>query len=721
MKEHDQKNTSITGDAEYGKDESGNGLFPEQRAILSIIAAHSQKDHVGQYDRTMEQILHEVNSFFDADHVLLWEISEEEQKPRLAHSYVKTGSDPSLPASLNETMPYVFGRVCDFTPQWVSRPEDLPPEARLDRQYMEISGIRSFMVVPLMAGGTLLGALSLACSRAEREWCNKDRFHFQQICLAISTQIDRKRSYYLLQQRMQFENLISDISARLMETPFQDVDREIERSLEEVRTFFVVERCALLGIRPDPRVVWVTHSSHAEGHESVPGDINLAELFPWSYGKLIIEGTHTTLTSIEELPVEAELERRSWIAMDIKSALAIPLFIEGKVSSIILLNTLLEERAWPEEYVPRLRVLGETILNALERRNIDHNLRESKKQLRARLQEIEQLKQALDRENTYLREEVSLLFEHNGLIGESNVMRSVLHQVEQVAPTDSTVLISGETGTGKELLAREIHCHSSRKERALVTVNCASLSPTLIESELFGREKGAYTGAMTRMLGRFEVADGSTIFLDEITELPFELQSKLLRVIEEGTLERLGSTRTIHVNVRLIAATNRDLLEEVERGAFRQDLFYRLNVFPITLPPLRERREDIPLLIWTFISRLEKKMGKRIEKVPQRSMEALQSYSWPGNVRELRNIIEHSMIMTVGGTLTVVPPVEREASDDEDGSFALESVERSHILAALQKCGWRISGPGGAAQALGLKRTTLQSKMKKLAIERPTR
>jgi transcriptional regulator with GAF, ATPase, and Fis domain len=356
-------------------------------------------------------------------------------------------------------------------------------------------------------------------------------------------------------------------------------------------------------------------------------------------------------------------------------------------------------------------------------RGSDSDVTERKRmeeQLQARLQEIEQLKQKIEKENLYLREEASLLFEHGDIVGESAAMKTVLALAEQVARTDSTVLLSGETGTGKELLAREIHNLSSRKDKPLVTVNCASLPPTLIESELFGREKGAYTGAMTRMAGRFEVADGSTIFLDEIAELPLDLQSKLLRVIEEGAFERLGSTKTIHVNVRIIAATNRDLSKEVQQGAFREDLFYRLNVFPITIPPLRERTEDIPLLVWAFVRHLEKKMGKQINTIPRRGMESLQRYSWPGNVRELRNVIEHAMIVTRDKTLNLRAPAAVSVAEKAEGNgLELEAAERRHILTVLQRSGWRINGAGGAAEVLGLKRTTLQSKMKKLGIERP--
>ena len=295
-------------------------------------------------------------------------------------------------------------------------------------------------------------------------------------------------------------------------------------------------------------------------------------------------------------------------------------------------------------------------------------------------------------------------------------MKKVLTQAEQVAQTDSTVLLLGETGTGKELLARAIHSMSLRKDRPLVTVNCASLPPTLIESELFGREKGAYTGAMTKMIGRFEIADGSTLFLDEIGELPLELQSKLLRVLEEGNFERLGSTKPLHVNVRIIAATNRDIEQEVKDGKFRRDLFYRLNVFPIVIPPLRERPEDIPLLVRAVVKEFQKRMGKEIESIPKKTMQALQSYSWPGNVRELRNLIEHAMILSKGKTLDVHVP--KRASSETDATGNLQDMERKHMVAVLEKTGWRIAGQGGAAEVLGLKRTTLQAKMKKLGIKR---
>lgn len=295
-------------------------------------------------------------------------------------------------------------------------------------------------------------------------------------------------------------------------------------------------------------------------------------------------------------------------------------------------------------------------------------------------------------------------------------MKRILAQAEQVARTSSTVLILGETGTGKELLALAIHKMSARKDRPLIAVNCAALPPTLIESELFGREKGAYTGAMTKMIGRFEIADGSTLFLDEIGELPLELQSKLLRVLEEGCFERLGSTKTLHVDVRIIATANRDIEQEVKGGNFRKDLFYRLAVFPIVMPPLRERPEDIPFMVRVFVKEFQKSMGKKIETISKQSMEALQSYSWPGNVRELRNVIEHAMILSKGKTLGVQLPKSR--SLETDATQNLQDMERRHIVAVLEQAGWRVGGRGGAAEVLGLKRTTLRAKMEKLGIKR---
>jgi len=336
-------------------------------------------------------------------------------------------------------------------------------------------------------------------------------------------------------------------------------------------------------------------------------------------------------------------------------------------------------------------------------------------QLNERMKEVIRLKKQLEKENVYLREEVKHLLEQEEIICDGEAFKDLLVKAEQVARTDATVLILGETGTGKEVLARALHRMSKRSDRPLVTVNCASLPPTLIESELFGREKGAYTGASTKMSGRFEAANGSTLFLDEIGELPLELQGKILRAIEHGSFERLGSTKSIHVDIRIIAATNRDLAREVKEGRFRSDLYYRLNVFPIVIPPLRDRREDIPTLVHGLVKQFEKKLGKHIESIPPQTMDALQAYAWPGNVRELKNVIEHAMIIS-NKTLNVHIPTSMLDDDVDVGS--LKEMDRRHICRVLDKTGWRIAGKHGAAEILGLKRTTLIYKMKALGITR---
>lgn len=342
--------------------------------------------------------------------------------------------------------------------------------------------------------------------------------------------------------------------------------------------------------------------------------------------------------------------------------------------------------------------------------------KQAEEELRKVLNEVERLKGQLEAENLYLREEIKITHKHEKIVGHSHAIKTVLSQVEQVAGTDSTALIWGETGTGKELLAHTIHSLSPRKAHALVRVNCATLPPTLIESELFGREKGAYTGALSKQIGRFEIADGSTIFLDEIGELPLELQVKLLTVLQEGQFERLGSPTTIKVNVRVIAATNRDLPEAVRDGRFREDLYYRLNVFPIHVPPLRQRREDIPPLVWLFVKEFGEKMGKRIESIPRKDIEALQRYPWPGNIRELRNVVERAMILSTGITLRIEVPGATNSTTSH--SRTLADMERKHILEVLQTTGWRVRGKNGAAGILGLKPTTLEARMSKLGIIR---
>lgn len=344
--------------------------------------------------------------------------------------------------------------------------------------------------------------------------------------------------------------------------------------------------------------------------------------------------------------------------------------------------------------------------------------KEREKKLQEAQDEVQKLKEKLEAENTYLQSEISLEYNFNNIISTSKRYKKVLKQTEQVASTDATVLILGETGTGKELLARAIHKMSHRDERPLVKVNCAALPENLIESELFGHEKGAFTGAFSQKIGRFELADRGTIFLDEIGELPLDLQAKLLRVLQEGEFERLGSTKTLSVDVRVIAATNRNLEELAHEGKFREDLFYRLNVFPIQNLPLRERREDIPLLVQHFIVKYSDKMGKKIEGISQSAHDQLMKYDFPGNIRELENLIERAVILSQSNTLKINLKERKQRKSDSNRFKTFDQMQRDHIVEALQKTNWKVSGELGAAELLGLNHKTLSSKMRKFDINR---
>jgi transcriptional regulator with GAF, ATPase, and Fis domain len=404
------------------------------------------------------------------------------------------------------------------------------------------------------------------------------------------------------------------------------------------------------------------------------------------------------------------IDRENYRSIGIQSAVTVPLSVGGDVVGAVGFNLLREARRWRPETIRRLEVVAAAFGGVLARQKRDEALR-------AALAQVERLRTQLEAENQYLRRSTRERLGSEIVVGQSAEVRRVLDQVQQVAATDSTVLLLGETGTGKELFATQIHELSSRRGRTMVRVNCAAIPAPLIESEMFGREKGAFTGALARQVGRFELADQSTIFLDEIGDLPLDIQVKLLRVLEERQIERLGSSKAIHLNVRIIAATHRHLEQRIAEESFREDLFYRLNVFPIRVPPLRDRVEDIPLLVWRFVDEFAKAFGKRVDTIPSENMAALQRYSWPGNIRELRNVVERAMIVATDSRLTITVPTLQGAAGKR--STRLVDVEREHMLSVLESTSWRIRGSGGAAERLGLLPTTLETRMAKLGLVRP--
>ena len=553
------------------------------------------------------------------------------------------------------------------------------------------------------------GKIHWIAARGQRHTVSADKAdRLMGVSIDISA---RKQSELELEERLRFEEMLTEISSRFVNLPADHLDAILEDALQRIAALLNLDFIALWQSSAEngenPLVYKLTHMYPSEG--ALKHSEMTEEQLPW-YKQQMLSGKIAGFSSLEELPPEAAQDREYARQLGIKSNLCIPLTADGGRSiGLIGFNTMQAERDWPEPLVRRLQLVTEIFANALERKRMDG-------QLQHNLHEIDKLKNRLSQENVYLQEEVKTLTEHSEILGQSAAIKDILVQAGQVAATDSTVLLLGETGPGKELMARAIHRMSGRKDRPLVTINCASLPPSLIENELFGREKGAYTGAMTRMVGRFELADGSTLFLDEIGELPLDLQSKLLRVLEEGTFERLGSTTPLNVDVRIIAATNRDIEKEMADGKFRQDLFYRLNVFPLVIPPLRDRSEDIPLLVWEFVRKFQRKQGKQIDQIPRKTMEAMLEYAWPGNVRELKNVIERAVILSTGRTLAV--QISKNVSSDESASGTLENILRREILAVLNKTNWRVTGRNGAAEILGLNKSTLYSKMKKLGIRR---
>jgi transcriptional regulator with GAF, ATPase, and Fis domain len=680
--------------------------------LISDISAILINLPITEVDGQIERGLQRIVEFLGVDRSGFAEFSEDRKALRQTHSYAAPGIERSPADFLVDNWPWYASKLQHGEIVAFERPVDLPEEATAEKAYCQRSGLKSHLCVPVAVGGSLICAIGFASFRTCRSWPEALIEQFKRVAEIFAYAIYRKRAkeqlleqYAKLESQFQFEKIISELSARFVKLHADQVDGEIEAALRQILNYFHIDRCGLLRISPDRSEVRLTHSCLAEGITEMPEAINYHECCPWSTRK-VLSGEAFSF-HVKDLPPEAATDRQHLEQIGTRSRLLVPILANSSVEYILSINTVHSERDWPQELASRFRLIGAIFVNALVRRHAEAELQKS-------YNEIKQLKDRLQAEAEYLHAEIKVTQRYGDIVGESAAMRQVLSQVEQVAPTSSSVLICGETGAGKELIARAIHDLSPRKDRVIVKVNCATLPSTLIESELFGREKGAYTGALTKQIGRFEVADGSTLFLDEIGELSLELQVKLLRVLQEGEFERLGSPKTIKVDVRVIAATNRDLAKAIHDGNFREDLYYRLNVFPILVPPLRERPEDVPPLIWAFLREFGEKMGKKIPTVTKKTMAALQQYHWPGNIRELRNVIEHAVIISSGDVLQVRLPQDPPRGSDK--VVTLQEVERQHIIRVLETTNGRIKGALGAARLLGLEPSTLYGKMSKLEI-----
>jgi formate hydrogenlyase transcriptional activator len=506
------------------------------------------------------------------------------------------------------------------------------------------------------------------------------------------------------EDRLRFEMLLTELSAHFVGVTSGSLDDEIIDAQRRIVEALDLDRSTLVQLKGGERFV-VTHTWQVQGLDPFP-EFAIKDL-PWM-SSAVLRGETVCFARIDDLPEEAAREKEVARRFGLRSNVTFPLNVGGKIIGAIAFGTVHCEREWPDAIVSRLRLFVEMIGSAIARTQAEAATREA-------LDEVRRLRDQLHRENVYLQQEIKIVRgHHQGLVGQSVALRHVLEQVEQVAATNSSVLLIGETGTGKELIASAIHELSPRSSRPMVRVSCAAIPETLIESELFGREKGAYTGALSRQVGRFEVAHGSTLFLDEVSELPLEVQAKLLRVLQEKQIQRLGSPKNIVVDVRIIAATNRDLEKAIHEKRFRDDLYYRLNVFPIRMPPLRDRADDIPLLIQSFVNEFAKSFGKGIESIDKDSIDSLQRYTWPGNIRELRNTVERAMILACGPRLFISQP--SVSFNDVATSLLLSDTEREHLRSVLEMTGWRVRGKDGAAEILGIKPTTLDSMIVRLGI-----
>ncbi|MGZ8157708.1 MAG: sigma 54-interacting transcriptional regulator [Methylobacter sp.] len=642
------------------------------QSLLAELSANFVRVPPDKVDQAIQESLGLIGENLDLDQISLGLVTPDGQDFYSKFAYSKPGTKPWEAASLMSEGPYITRILIEGQPLIMHDVDDLPAEAAMDREGFLRYGVRAELIFPFIVGGNLTGGIGFA-SAYPRQWSD-----------------DVVRGL----------GLMADVFANVIERQY--AVQALQAREEQMR---LAAEAADIGlwvwnIRRD--TIWATDKTRKLYGVSIDETLNLQRFLDCLHPddkQGVSETLQRILADGSDLHDKYRIVHRDaserWICASGRCQLG----ADGQ----------------PE------RLMGAS-LNITEIHRTKLALEQVNSELNTALEEIRSLKDQLQEENIYLRHEMSDRQDLGKIVYGSAAMRHIVMQIEQVASTPASVLIIGETGTGKELLANAIHAASPRKDRAMIRVNCAAIPSALVESELFGREKGAYTGALSKQIGRFELAHGSTLFLDEVGELQLDAQAKLLRVLQEKEIERLGSPKTIKVDVRVIAATNRNLSQEVAEGRFREDLYYRLNVFPIQVPPLRERREDIPKLVEIFTQEFSRTMDKSIDVVAKTSLQALCNYDWPGNIRELRNVIERAVILARGPVLKINLPNDTlaTASATKSQLLSLEDVEHEHILHILEISGWRIRGEGGAAAILGLKPSTLESRMTKLGIRRPS-
>jgi formate hydrogenlyase transcriptional activator len=682
--------------------------------LISEVSAGFLDRPAHQIDAYIEHALGGVAELFGLDRSTVGQPSPADGRLRVTHQWVRSSHDRILFAAEDE-LPWLVGRLRKGEALVLERLADLPPEAWRERAFFERHGPRSNVTLPLAAGGAVLGGVGFGMMRRERRWSPEVVERLRLVSQIVAAALARKEADLRLQSALAFERLVAELSAGFIDLSADAIDGGLEKVLGDVAELLGADRATVFQ-RTGSGALARTHQWVREGFPRIVE--SETEEYPWLVDTLIRRREPVVVARRQELPTSAERDRATLVRDGVLSLACFPLTVGGAALGTVSFASLREERRWAPELVERLRLIAEVVAGALGRQ-------QAERELHTALVENQRLRERLEAENVYLQEEIREARDFGDIVGRNALLRAALNKVDQVAPTDAPVLLLGETGTGKELLARALHARSPRRHAPLIAVNCAALPATLVESELFGHEKGAFTGASQTKPGRFELADGGTLFLDEIGDLEPTLQTKLLRALQEGEIQRLGSTVTRKVDVRIVAATNRDLTEALREGRFRSDLYYRIGVFPIELPPLRDRRDDIPLLVWYCIQSRQRVLGRTIEKVPRAAMNRLVAYDWPGNVRELQNVIDRALILSPGPVLRIEealgssPSMSRGPDREAATTEGLADTERAHILRVLERCTWRIEGRGQAADRLGLHPSTLRNRMKRLGIRRP--
>ncbi|PYU30842.1 MAG: Fis family transcriptional regulator [Acidobacteria bacterium] len=678
-------------------------LDGQRQALLEVAEAIALHRDLGELFHDLAGRLHRVVQF-DYLNLVLHDTARNVMRLHILETSQPTRVRPGLELPVGETP---AGTVWETQQPLVVA--DIEQESRYPTllQTLRQEQVKSFCMLPLTTAHRRLGALGFGRTVLHR-YSEAEVEFMQQVARQVAVAVDNALNYrsaqayqqQLAQQRDRLQVLLEVNNVLVSHLDVRELFEAIAACLRRVMHH---EYTSLALYDPATKRMRVQFLDFPEGRGLIREEMSIA-----------VESSPSGCSFRSRQPLlasRADLEKydseiaRHLLAEGVRSVCCVPLVTRNRVLGALNVASL-RDAAFTQEDADLLSQVSAQIAIAVENA--------------LAFKEIAELKNKLAEEKLYLEDEIRTEFNFEEIVGDSAVLKLILRQVETVAPTDSTVLIQGETGTGKELVARAIHNLSNRRERTFVKVNCAAIPTGLLESELFGHERGAFTGAIARKIGRFELAHGGTLFLDEVGDISLELQPKLLRVLQEQEFERLGSTRTIRVDVRVVAATNRDLARMVAEREFRSDLYYRLNVFPLLMPPLRDRHEDIPQLVRYLAQKYARRMNKRIESIPAETLDALTRYHWPGNVRELENLIERAVILSAGPALRVpLAELKPPAEAATEGLVTLEAAERQHILRALEETNWVLGGPRGAATRLGMKRTTLQSRMSKLKITRP--